>query len=81
MLSMIAFWFTNRGRTKGRIKPLVVRVDNKRTNFYQPLSKEHSVRSAGFLSLGVLAIGIFAAVIISVLAAFTFSTLTSSLGN
>ena len=81
MLSMIAFWFANRGRTKGQIKPLVVRVDNKRTNFYQPLSKEQALRSAGFLSVGALAIGIFVAVIISVLVAFTFSTLTSSLGN
>ncbi len=39
------------------------------------------LRSAGFLGLGTLAIGIFAAVIVSVVVAFIFSTLTSSLGN
>ena len=81
MLSMIAFWFASRGRTNGLSKPMVVRVDNKHTNFYRPLNKEQSLRSAGLLGLGALAIGIFAAVIISILAAIAFSTLTSSLGN
>jgi hypothetical protein len=81
VLSMIAFWFTNRGRTKGQNKPLMVRVDNKHTNFYQSSTKDQTLRSVGFLGLGTLAIGIFAAVIVSVVVAFIFSTLTSSLGN
>ncbi|MFM9094316.1 MAG: hypothetical protein ACKORD_05485 [Acidimicrobiaceae bacterium] len=81
VLSMIAFWFANRGRTKGQNKPLVVRVDNKQTNYYQSLTKDQTLRSAGFLGLGTLAMGIFTAVIVSVVVAFIFSTLTSSLGN
>ena len=81
VLSMIAFWFTNRGRTKGQNKPLMVRVDNKHTDFYQYSTKDQTLRSAGFLGLGTLAIGIFAAVIVSVVVAFIFSTLTGSLGN
>jgi len=81
VLSMIAFWFANRGRTKGRNKPLVVRVDNKHTDFYRPSTKDQTLRSAGFLGLGTIAFGIFAAVIVSVAIAFIFSTLTSSLGN
>ena len=78
---MIAFWFINRGRTKGQNKPLMVRVDNKHTDFYRSSPKDQTLRSAGFLGLGTLAIGIFAAVIVSVVVAFIFSTLTSSLGN
>ena len=81
MLSMIAFWFANRGRTKGQNKPLMIRVDNKHTDFDRFSTKEQTMRSAGFLGLGTLAIGIFAAVIVSVAVAFIFSTLTSSLGN
>ena len=81
VLSIIAFWFTNRGRTKGQNKPLMVRVDNKHTNFYRSSTKDQMLRSAGFLGLGTLAIGIFAAVIVSVAVTFIFSTLTSSLGN
>ncbi len=81
MLSTIAFWFVNRSRTNRQVKPVVLRVDNRRTDYCEQPSKEQSLRSAGFLSLGALAIGIFVAVIISVLAAFTFSTLTNSLGN
>ncbi|NDF83656.1 MAG: hypothetical protein EB144_01100 [Actinobacteria bacterium] len=81
MLSMIAFWFASRGRTNGQIKPLVIRVNNKRTNVYKQPSKEQSLRSAGFLTLGALSIGIFVAVIVSVLASLAFSTFTSSLGN
>jgi hypothetical protein len=72
---MIAFWFANRGRTKGQNKPLVVRVD------YRSSTKDQTLRSAGFLGLGTVAFGIFAAVIVSVAVAFIFSTLTSSLGN
>ena len=78
---MIAFWFANRGRTKGQNKPLMVRVDNKHTNLYRSSTKDQTLRSAGFLGLGTLAIGIFAAVVVSVVVAFIFSTLTSSLGN
>ena len=78
---MVAFWFTNRGRSKGQNKPLMVRVDNKQTDFYRSSTKYQTLRSAGFLGLGTLAIGIFAAVIVSVAVAFIFSTLTSSLGN
>jgi hypothetical protein len=81
VLSMVAFWFTNRGRSKGQNKPLMVRVDNKHTDFYRSSTKDQTLRSAGFLGLGTLAIGIFAAVIVSVAVAFIFSTLTSSLGN
>ena len=78
---MIAFWFTNRGSTKGQNKPLMVLVYNKHTDFYQSSTKDQTLRSAGFLGLGTLAIGIFAAVIVSVVVAFIFSTLTGSLGN
>lgn len=78
---MIAFWFANRGRTKGQNKPLMVRVDNKHTNFYRSSTKDQTLRSAWFLGLGTLAIGIFAAVVVSVVVAFIFSTLTRSLGN
>ena len=78
---MIAFWFANRGRTKGQNKPLMVRVDNKHTNFYRSSTKDQMLRSAGFLSLGTVAFGIFAAVIVSIAVAFIFSALTSSLGN
>ena len=78
---MIAFWFANRGRTKGQNKPLIVRVDNKHTNYYRSATKDQTLRSAGFLGLGTLAIGIFAAVVVSVVVAFIFSTLTRSLGN
>lgn len=81
MLSMGALWFVNRARIRGHGNPLVMRVDNKRTNFYQPLPKQQTLKSAGFLGLGALAIGIFGAVIVSVLAALAFSTLTRSLGN
>jgi hypothetical protein len=78
---MIAFWFANRGRTKGQNKPLMVRVDNRHTNFDRSSTKDQTLRSAGFLGLGALAIGIFAASTVSVVVAFIFSALTSSLGN
>jgi hypothetical protein len=78
---MIAFWFANRGRTKGQNKPLMVRVDNKQTHFDRSSTKDQTLRSAGFLGLGALAIGIFAASIVSVVVAFIFSALTSSLGS
>ena len=81
MLSMIAFWFANRGRTKGQFKPLMVRVDNRRPEIYQHSAKDKTLRSAGLLGLSGLAIGVCVAAVISILAAFLFSTLTSSLGS
>lgn len=81
MLSVIAFWFVTRGRTKAQFKPIMVRVDNKRTDFYQQLPKDRTMRSAGLLGVSGLAIGICAAVILSVMATFVFSILNNSLGN
>ena len=81
MLSLIAFWFVNRGRSGSQNRPLLVRVDNKSTKFHQTPTKDQTLRTAGFLGLGTFAIGIVVAVIVSVLVAFVFSTLTSSLGN
>jgi tetrahydromethanopterin S-methyltransferase subunit F len=81
MLSMIAFWFATRGRTRAQFKPVMVRVDNKRPYFYQQLSRERTLKSAGLLGLSGLAIGILFAVVLSVLATFVFSRLTGSLGN
>jgi len=78
---MIAFWFATRGRTRAQFKPVMVRVDNKRPYFYQQLSRERALKSAGLLGLSSLAIGILFAVVLSVLATFVFSLLTGSLGN
>jgi len=78
---MIAFWFATRGRTRAQFKPVMVRVDNKRPNFYNQLSRERTLKSAGLLGLSGLAIAILFAVVLSVLATFVFSLLTGSLGN
>jgi len=78
---MIAFWFATRGRTRAQFKPVMVRVDNKRPYFYQQLSRERTLKSAGLLGLSGLAIGILFAVVLSVLATFVFSLLTGSLAN
>lgn len=81
MLSMIAFWFATRSRTKAQFKPIMVRVDNKRPDLYQPLPRNRTLRSTGLLGLSGIAIGICVAVVVSVLATFVFSILNSSLGN
>lgn len=81
MLSVIGLFFSLKGRTRSQTKPALVRVDNRRSNFYMPNSKDKLFRSAGLLGLSSLAIGIAVAVVISVLMAFVFATLTNSLGN
>jgi len=81
VLSAIAVWFASRGRTKAQFKPAMVRVDRRPVHLYKNPNRDKSLRSAGFLGVTSVAVGICLAFFVSLLVAFLYSSLTGSMGG